>query len=245
GLLPSQRLADDAREEARGGLVGLARPDANRRKPNADAVEKSLTRVIRQQQLANGLLGPVGRQRRRKELIADRLGKRGTEHSDGAGEHDAWLIAGLANSFEQISRAVEINAIALVEIQLSFARDNSGEMEDHVRLVGHQLIGLPWPGEVTHLDGHRKWTVAATLSLDDIVQHDAGDRSAGEAAIPRQALRQFLANHAGTADDQDFHDVAPPLRSFVVELPGGLSRGGHRTSRPISILRQCRAVVCT
>src|SRR5690606_36589005 len=104
----------------------------------------------------------------------------------------------------------------------SFARDNSGEMEDHVRLVGHQLIGLPWPGEVTHLDGHRKWTVAATLSLDDIVQHFAGDRSSGAAAIPRQALRQFLADHAGTADDQDFHDVAHPLRSFVVELPGGV-----------------------
>ena len=70
-----QRLADDVGEEARGRLVGLARPHADRRQADADAVEEAAPRIVGEQQLADRLLRAVAGQRRREELVADRSGK--------------------------------------------------------------------------------------------------------------------------------------------------------------------------
>ena len=72
-ILPVQRLANDAREKAGGGLVGFARPDADGRKADPDAVEEAAPRIVGQQQLADGLLRAIAREGRQKELVADGL----------------------------------------------------------------------------------------------------------------------------------------------------------------------------
>ena len=78
-----------------------------------------------------------------EELVADRVGERRAEHRDRRGEDHPRLVAvaGLADRLEQLARAVEIDAVALLEIGLGFARDDRGEMEDHVRPLGDQLVG--------------------------------------------------------------------------------------------------------
>ena len=88
-----ERLAEDAGEEAGGRLVGLARPDADRRQANADAIEKALPGIVGKQQLADRLLRAVAGQRRREELVADGLGERRAEHRDRRGEHHPRLVA--------------------------------------------------------------------------------------------------------------------------------------------------------
>ena len=63
-LLAVQRLADDAGEEARRRLVGLAGPHADRRQPDADAVEEAAPGVVGKQQFADRLLRAVAGERR-------------------------------------------------------------------------------------------------------------------------------------------------------------------------------------
>ena len=53
-----QRLADDAGEEARRRLVGLARPHADGRQPDADAVEEAAPRIVGKDQLADSFCVP-------------------------------------------------------------------------------------------------------------------------------------------------------------------------------------------
>ena len=65
-FLAVQRLANDVGEEARRRPVRLARPHADRRQANPDAVEEAATGVVREQQLADRLLRAVARQRRRR-----------------------------------------------------------------------------------------------------------------------------------------------------------------------------------
>ena len=55
-------------------LFGVARPHADGRQPDADAVEEALAGVVGEQQLADRLLRAVGRQRRVVELVVDRVG---------------------------------------------------------------------------------------------------------------------------------------------------------------------------
>ena len=47
-----------------------------------------------------------------------------------------------ADRLQQRARAVHVDAVALVELLLGLARDDGGEMEDHVGPVGDQLVGL-------------------------------------------------------------------------------------------------------
>ena len=84
-----------------------------------------------------------------KILVADGLREGGAEHRDRRGEDHLRLVAAahLADGLEQVARAVEVDAVALLEIGFRLARDDGGEMEDHVGLERHQLFGLA---------GHRK-----------------------------------------------------------------------------------------
>src|SRR5690606_7849718 len=106
--------------------IGLARADDDGGEANADAIDKAATRIIVEQQFADGLLRAVGGERRRKELVADGVRERRAEHGDGRGEDQARLVGCLRAfepySFEQIARGVEIDAVALLEIGLGLAR---------------------------------------------------------------------------------------------------------------------------
>src|SRR6266540_6419086 len=139
-FLAVQRLADDAGEKAGRGQVGLARAHADGRQPYADAVEESAAAAVGKQQLADRLLRAVAGERRAEELVADRLRKRRAKHRDGRSEDQARLIAILyfSNGFEKAPRAVEIDAVALLEIGFRFAGDDGGEVKDEVGAPGEQ-----------------------------------------------------------------------------------------------------------
>ena len=141
-FLAGERLAQDVGEESGRRLVGQAGADADGRQPDADAVHETAARIVGQQQFADRLLGAVAEQRRVEELVADGVGKRRAEHRDRRGEHHARLVAAAdqPDGVEQHPRAVEIDAIALVEIELGLAGDDGREMEDHIGAVGDQLF---------------------------------------------------------------------------------------------------------
>ena len=75
--------------------------------------------VIGEQQFAHRFLRAVGGERRQMEFVGDRGRERRAKHRDRRGEHEFRMIAvaGLADGFEQMLDAVEIDAIALVEIE--------------------------------------------------------------------------------------------------------------------------------
>ncbi len=129
-LLPRERLADDAGEEARGGAVGLARPHADGRQADADAVEEAAPRIVGEQQLADRLLRAVAGERRVAELVADRRRKRRAEHGDRRGEHHARLVpvADFPDRLEQVARAVEVDAVAFLEVRLCFAGNDGRQV---------------------------------------------------------------------------------------------------------------------
>src|SRR5579872_940855 len=88
-LLARKRLADDAGEKAGGRLVGRAGAHADRRQAQADSVEEPAPRVVREQEFADRLLGPVACQRRAEELVADLVRKRGAKYRDRVGEDES------------------------------------------------------------------------------------------------------------------------------------------------------------
>src|SRR5258708_29744780 len=86
-----------------------------------------------------------------EELIADLVRKRRAEHRDRGGEYHARLVAtaGKPDRIEQHPRAVEIDAIALVEIELGLAGDDRGQMENHIGPACEQLFREACYREIT------------------------------------------------------------------------------------------------
>jgi len=197
--LARERLADDAGEKSRRGAVGLARAHADRRQAQADAVEEAAPAVIGKQQLADRLLRAVAGKRRIEELVADRLRKRRAEHRDRRGEHHPRpiTVADFADGVEQMPRAVEVDAVALVEVGLGLAGNDGGEVKDEIGPRRHQLFRLARRGEVR---GHRFYAegrASRYRARDHVVQRQLSQR------LALQLLGQLAADHAGRADDQD------------------------------------------
>ena len=152
-----------------------------------------------------------------EELIADRVGERRAEHRDRRGEHQARLVAAAdqANGIDQHPRAVEIDAVALVEIELGLAGDDGGEMEDHVGPVGDQLLRGARDGEITrvHLDRKAGFSgVAGATTSCSVMLRDVG---LAEPAVFQQPLDQFAADHAGRAQNQNVQESLLVVFSFM------------------------------
>src|SRR5207253_4488456 len=81
---------------------------------------------------------------RAEEFVPDRFGKGRAEDRDRGGEHHARLIAAADGAYrlEEPPRAVEVDAVALVEIRLCLAGDDGGEVKDELRPGGEQLFRL-------------------------------------------------------------------------------------------------------
>ena len=139
-------------------LFGKAGTDANGRKADANTVHEAAARIIGQQQFADRLLGAVAQQRRMEEFVTDALRKRRAEHRDRRGEHHPRLVAAAGQPYriEQHPGAVEIDAIALVEIKLGLAGDDRRQMKNHVGTIRHQLFGGAGYGEVAGYGIDRK-----------------------------------------------------------------------------------------
>ena len=210
-LLAGERLADDAGEEARRRLVRLSRAHADRRQADADAVEEAAPAVVGEQQLADRLLRAVAGERRAEVLVADRIRERRAEHRDRGSEHHSRLVAvaRFADRLEEIPRAVEVDAVALVEVRLGLARDHRGEMEDELRPRSDQLLGFARLRQVRH---HR-----AALERHHVVQDQ----------LAVQLRDELAADHAGRADHQSlFHQSGSHRRhhgtSFASRSPPAL-----------------------
>jgi hypothetical protein len=141
----------------------------------------------------------------------DRLRERRPEHRDRGGEDHAGLIAAAdrAHGVEEAPRAVEVDAVALVEIGLGLPRHDGGEVEDHVRPLGHELLSLPGLGEVRRHRADLEPRARRRLRLDHVVQGRPRDRPPAESAVPRQPLDELASDHAGRAEDEDVHFAVP------------------------------------
>src|SRR5207237_4900195 len=117
--------------------------------------------------------------------------------------------AGEPDGIEQHPRAVEVDAVALVEIELGFARDDRGEMKDHVRTAGDQLFCGAWDGEIARhsLDG--KTGLLRLLRLDHVMHGQLGDVALAEPPVAQQPFTQFAADHAGGAQNQNVQEPTP------------------------------------
>ena len=210
-FLAGKRLADDRGEEAGRRLVGPAGPHADRGEAQAHAVEKTAAVIIGEQQLADRLLGSIRGQRGEMELVVDRFGKRRAEHGGRGGEHQLGVIAlaRLADGFEQRARAVEIDAVAFVEIRLGFARHHGGEVEDHVGPPRDHGFGLAGGGQIRG-DALDFSGESRRLSRgDDIDQHQLVDGFAIERLVANEPLTELAADHPGRPDDQHLHVMSP------------------------------------
>ena len=132
------------------------------------------------------------------------LRERRAEHGDRRGEDQPRLVAvaGLADRLEQQPGAIEIDAVALVEIGFRLAGDDGREVEDEIGPVLHERGGGPRPGEIAG-DGGDRCRGARLLRHDDIGEHQLVQIVAADAAIGEEPGRQLASDHAGGADDQD------------------------------------------
>ena len=212
-LLARQRLPDDPGKKSGSRLVRRAGPHADGREPEADPVEKAAPRIVGQQQLANRLLRSVARQRRRREVVADHVGKGGAEHGDRRGEDEARPVDAAGqrifapNGFEQGAGSVEIDRVALVEIRLRLARHDGGEEEDHVGPrageLGADVRGRDVEGLAVDREGGRE-----RVRRDDIDEARPVDRLSRQSPVARQPLRELAPDHSCRADDEDVHGSA-------------------------------------
>ncbi len=204
----SRRMLEKKPEAA---LFGQAGPDADGRQPNADAVHETAARIVGQQQLADRLLGSVAEQRGMEELVADRVRERRAEHRDRRGEHDPGLVAAAnqPDRIEQHPRAVEIDPVALVEIELGLAGDDRREMEDHVGTIRDQLFGKTRHREIAGDDIDRKSRLGRGCRRHHVLQGHARDIAVAKPPVAQQPFDQFAADHAGRAQYQNMQDPTP------------------------------------
>jgi len=242
GFKPGERFADDPGEEARRRLVRLAWSHHHARQADADAVTKAAPGVVGEQRFADRLLRAVGGERREMKIVGDRRGKGRAEHRDRGGENEARTIAiaDRANRFEQRARPVEIDPIALVEVDLGFAGDDAGEVEYRVGAARDRLGGLARRREIGG-DGSRPlpWYFLAWRG-EHVEQPHLLDRLTGERAVLAESLGELSADHAGRAGDQDMHFATPVLilRSANRLCPVQLAEAHLLLSVRIEILRR-------
>ena len=214
---PCERFADDAGEKTGGRLVRLAWTHADGGQADADAVEDAAPVVVGEQQFADRLLRAVGGERREMEVVGDRGRERRAIDRDRGGEDDLRLIAGGADRFEQRAGAVEIDVVALVEIGFGLARHDAGEMEDHLRPAGDQLLRRARCGEIAGRDIDLAREARRLFRRHHVGQRQLVDRLTVELAVLDQPRGELAADHAGGAGDQNMH-LTSSRYSFVGRL---------------------------
>ncbi len=82
-FLSDQRFAENIGEETRCRLVWLAGTNADRRQANADAIQKTLAGIIREQQFADCFLRAIAGAGRQEKLVVDLFRERRAEYGNG------------------------------------------------------------------------------------------------------------------------------------------------------------------
>jgi hypothetical protein len=161
------------------------------------------------------------------ELVGDGVREGCAEHGDGGGEHHAGpvAVADGPDGLEQGAGAVQVDAVALVEIGLGLARDDGGEVEDDVRPLRDEPLRLARPRQVGRPNLDRERRSGRGLRGDHVGERRAGDGAVAEGAVPRQALHELAADHAGGAENENVHGAS---RSGVLRRPACLDRDRGR-----------------
>ncbi|MNE10204.1 hypothetical protein D3C80_1029060 [compost metagenome] len=208
-FLSDKRLAQDAGEEAGGCLVRLSGADADRRQTDADTIEETAPAVIGQQQFAHRLLRAVTGERRQMEIIGDRIGQGRTDDRDRRGEDDARKITVLLvfkpDGIEQIACTVEVDAIALVEIEFRFAGNDRRQMKNDVRPRGDQLLRLAGQAEIRSKCRGLTCKTGRRFRLNHIDQCQRINGLAVQHPFRNETLDELATDHAGSTDNKNMH----------------------------------------
>ena len=113
----------------------------------------------------------------------------------------------MADGVDQVARAVEIDAIALVELGFRLARHDRGEMEDHLRPVRDERRGRTGVRKIGGHDLDRDRCVGRLCRFDHVLQRHAGDLVLAETPVAQKPVGQFAADHAGRPEDQNVQDL--------------------------------------
>jgi len=128
------------------------------------------------------------------------------------------VAIGVADGLKQGARAIEIDVIALVEVDLGFAGDDAGEVEDHLGFPGDQLLRRAGRRHVTGNDVDLTGKARRLFRHDDIGQRELVDRLAVQPAVSDQTGDQLASDHAGRAGHHNMHWRFPFYVSCVSSL---------------------------
>ena len=132
------------------------------------------------------------------KVIGNDIRERRAEHRKRRCEHHARAIAfNGADRLEQRARRVEIDAVALVEIGLGFARDDGREVEDHVGLFRDQLVHSAAFAEIARQAFGRDVRAGGFGRRNDIDKRQSGEFFSGKRTVQDDAIGQFAADHTG------------------------------------------------
>ncbi len=101
--------------------------------------------------------------------------------------------------------ADQVDAVALLEVGLRFARHHRGEMEDHVGTILDQLAARILARDVERVGVDFSAEACGLRRRHDVDQREPVDRLAVQAAVGDEALGQLAPDHAGRAGDEDVH----------------------------------------
>src|SRR4030081_47563 len=140
-----------------------------------------------------------------------------------------------ADRFEQRARAVEIDPVALVEVELGLARHHAGEVEDHIRARRQELLGFARVGEIADKNVERRPRLRALLQRligkpHDVVERQLVDWLPMQRAVRDQPQGQLAPDHARRAGDEDMQGALPLWFA-------GYYRTSSRRPRPATIAR--------
>ena len=107
-------------------------------KPQAAAVEKALARVVVDQVFTDHFLRSVGGLRVGRDRIVHHRRQFAAEHGQRTGVYQPRRGLEFPAGLEQIARAVEVDAVAEIEIGLGARTDHRGEMENRTRIGIHR-----------------------------------------------------------------------------------------------------------
>ena len=136
--------------------------------------------------------------------------ERRAEHRDrrGIDEPRPIAVAGGADGLQQRAGAVEIDVIALVEIELGFARHDAGEMEDHIGRPATAFAALPG---VERSAATISILPAKRVGLRRRNDVERVSLSIGLPLSPPSLTSRSVslrADHAGRTGDEDVHVVS-------------------------------------
>src|SRR5258706_11983709 len=204
------RLADDAARERRRREVRLAGAHDDRRQSERPAVNETLARVIGDEIFVDDFLRAVGGLRRGSRRIVEYAWKLSSEGGEGAREDELRWRGKVAAGFEERAAAIEVHAIAEVEIGLGAAAHDRGEVIDARRVLAEGFLDYGGGSDVAR---HAlEWIPGRCRrcgARDDTRERDVKERDLGVGMALGEARGEARADEAATAGNEDLHLRAP------------------------------------